>query len=108
MKIYVRSGATDMRKSINGLVAIVEHEMKLDPMTGYMFLFSSKNRKKIKILFWEKNGFWLWMKRLEEGKFPWPRSGQEAISLTDQEFGWLLNGIDFFNRHKDVKYFYAS
>lgn len=108
MKIFVRPGITDMRKSINGLAALVEYDMNLDPMNGYMFLFCNRKRNQIKILFWEKNGFWLWLKRLEQGKFPWPKTDEESLQLSEQEFNWLLNGIDFFNRHREVKYFHAS
>lgn len=104
MKVYLRPGVTDMRKAINGLSVIVENDMKLDPMTGYLFLFCNRKRDRIKILFWDKNGFWLWLKRLEQGKFPWPTSEEDVMAISEKEFDWLLSGIDFFRRHREIKF----
>ncbi len=69
MRIYLRLGRTDFRKSVNGLSMLVEAEMKLDPLSGNLFVFCNKGKSKLKILYWDRNGFCLWYKRLEEDKF---------------------------------------
>lgn len=82
-----------MRKQINGLVAIVEGSFKLDPFTGALFVFCNRNRDRIKILEWDTDGFWLYFKRLEKGRFRWPAVGEEAtMTLTGEELSILLGG----------------
>jgi len=102
--IYIRPGSTDMRKQIAGLSAITEDQMKHDPLSGCLFLFCSKNRKLLKCIYWDCNGFCLWMKRLEQDKFPWPQSETEAQKISNEELNMLLKGIDFFQAHKTIKY----
>jgi len=82
-----------MRKSINGLTAIVEGSFKLDPFDGALFVFCNRNRDKVKILEWDTDGFWLYFKRLEKGHFRWPTPGEEAtMTLTGEELSYLLSG----------------
>ena len=69
-RIFIKPGPTDFRKQINGLSIVVAEDMKLDPFGNFIFLFSNKRRNRIKILFWDKNGFWLMLKRLEKDRFP--------------------------------------
>lgn len=103
-KIYLRTGATDMRKSINGLAGLVQTEMFLDPFSSAYFVFCNKTRHLIKLLYWDKTGFALWYKRLEEHKFPWPQKEEETRNITAEEITWLLSGVDFFKAHEKVKY----
>jgi len=92
-KVYLACGKTDMRKSINGLSAIVESSFKLDPFDGALFVFCNRNRDRIKILEWDGDGFWLYFKRLEKGRFRWPAVGEEAtMTLTGEELAILLGG----------------
>ena len=105
VRIFVRPGYIDFRKSINGLAGIVREEMGKSPYEGDMFVFCAKGRDKLKVLYFERNGFCLWYKRLEEGKFPWPKSNEEAREICKEEFMWLLRGIDFWNAHKKITYF---
>jgi transposase len=70
--IYLVSGATDMRKSIDGLSLIVADVLDMDPLSQAWFIFCNRSRDKIKILFWDTNGFWLYYRRLEKGRFKWP------------------------------------
>jgi transposase len=92
-KVYLACGTTDMRKSINGLSAIVESSFKLDPFDEAAFVFCNRSRDRVKILSWDTDGFWLYFKRLEKGKFKWPSAGEEAtMSLTGEELNILLNG----------------
>jgi len=92
-RVYLACGPTDMRKSINGLAAIVEGSFKLDPFDDALFVFCNKNRDRLKILDWDGDGFWLYFKRLEKGRFHWPASGEEAtMTLTGAELAILLGG----------------
>ena len=92
-KVYLACGPTDMRKSINGLSAIVESSFKLDPFDAALFAFCNRTRNRVKILEWDGDGFWLYFKRLEKGHFRWPAVGDEAtMSLTGEELSILLGG----------------
>jgi len=107
VKIYVRPGRTDMRKQIDGLAAIVQQSMKFNPFDGSLYLFAGKNNKRLKILYWDKNGFCLWQKRLEKDHFPWPKDETEARRITPQQLRMLLDGIDFWKAHQRLEYKYA-
>jgi len=72
VKVFLRLGVTDMRKSINGLSMIVQGELELDPFTGHLFVFCNRRQNILKVLYWDNNGFCLWQKRLEEHQFKWP------------------------------------
>ena len=91
--IYIVCGYTDMRKSIDGLSAIVQQNFKLDVFSGSLFLFCGKKCDRIKALLWEEDGFVLLYKRLENGKYKWPRNSEEAKLITNQEFRWLMEGL---------------
>jgi transposase len=93
-KVYVHREAVDFRKSINGLAALVEQSLGLDPFMAALFVFSNGRRNRVKILGWENNGFWLLMKRLEAERFAWPRTDAAVIELTVDQLHWLLEGID--------------
>lgn len=105
IRIFVRTGVTDMRKQINGLSIMVEEVMKMNPFEGHLFLFCNKGRRRLKALYWDRNGFCLWMKRLEKDRFPWPVKDEDAKEITERELAMLLSGIDFFHAHKELKYF---
>ena len=93
--IYMVCGYTDMRKSIDGLCAVVEEVVKRDPRENSLFLFCGRRCDRIKALLWEGDGFVLIYKRLAvEGRYRWPRNSSEARSLTWQEFDWLMSGLD--------------
>jgi len=104
VRIFVKPGATDMRKQINGLSVIVSEEMKMNVFDGNLFLFCNKHRRILKIIYWETNGFCAWYKRLEKDKFPWPMNQKEATEISEQQFGFLLKGIDFWNAHQKLEY----
>jgi len=92
-RVYLACGQTDMRKSINGLSAIVEGSFKMDPFDGALFVFCNRKRDRVKILEWDGDGFWLYFKRLEKGHFRWPAPGDEAtMALTGEELSILLGG----------------
>jgi transposase len=92
--IFLACGSTDMRKSIDGLAAIVQICFSLDPFSPCLFAFCNKNRDKLKILRWEHNGFWLYYRRLENGKFQWPGDNKGAtLSISSRQLNWLLDGL---------------
>jgi len=103
-RIYIRPGKTDFRKSINGLSVLVQEHMKYDPFSGNYYVFCNRTKSMLKILYWERNGFCLWHKRLEEDKFRWPNTAEEVHEINSEEFRWLLQGLDFYNAHKNRYY----
>jgi transposase len=93
LKVYLHRDAVDGRKNINGLALLVEQEMKLDPFGAALFVFSNRRRDRVKILLWERTGFWLMIKRLEADRFKWPKDA-EVVTLSVEQLHWLLSGID--------------
>ena len=89
--VYLHRAPVYFRKSINGLSVIVESEMSLSPLSGALFVFCDK----LKLLYWDKSGFALWYKRLEQEKFKWPRRlSEDVIELNEVQLHWLLEGYD--------------
>jgi transposase len=95
-EIYIVCGYTDMRRSIDGLCAIVQDKLKMDPRRSALFLFCGHRCDRIKILMWEPDGFVLLYKRLSviQGRYRWPRNRDEVMPLTWQQLDWLLSGLD--------------
>ena len=91
--IYVACGYTDIRKSIDGLAACVQQNFRLDPFSDSLFLFCGQRSDRIKALYWEGDGFVLLYKRLEKGRFQWPRDANEAKDITLQQLRWLMEGL---------------
>ena len=105
-KVYLATTPCDMRKSINGLSIMVKHEFNLDPFSSALFVFCNKSRNKLKLLFWQRNGFWLCYRRLEKGKFSWPADKNSGvITIETRELNWLLDGlcIEQKQAHKKVE-----
>jgi transposase len=106
-QIYIYAKFVDFRKSINGLSQVVESEMKLKPFSDCVFVFMGRRKDRIKLLYWDKSGFALWYKRLEEAKFAWQREfDQDVILITVEELQWLLSGINLWKikPHKSLSY----
>jgi transposase len=110
LKVYLAPGATDLRKSINGLSILVENQMELNPFSGYLFAFCNRKRTTVKILYWDRNGFALWMKRLESQRFLWPDENTSSISISNRELSWLLDGLDIRQNkaHRSLQYSIVS
>ena len=123
LRVYIATGSTDMRKAINGLSILVESRMELDPFSGHLFVFSNRRRNLIKVLYWDRNGFCLWQKRLERDRFRWPegvelgtrrsqRTGpygkrEDAVmQISMRELRWLLEGLDVIQgkAHQQLQY----
>lgn len=104
--IHIHRDPVDMRKSINGLSVIVATEMKLDLKSSALFIFTNKPRTHLKILYFDKSGFALWLKKLEAAKFPWPKLTAETdvISISANDLEFILDGINIWSRFKDVHF----
>jgi transposase len=103
VRIYLARGATDMRKSIDGLAAVTKDVLEHEPMSGHLFVFCNGRRDRIKILYWERSGFWLLHKRLERGTFAWPLpadSDAKQIELSSSDLAALLGGLDLANARR--------
>ncbi|MCX7923042.1 MAG: IS66 family insertion sequence element accessory protein TnpB [Clostridia bacterium] len=92
--VYIVCGYTDMRRSIDGLAAMIKGTFGMDPFAPSLFLFCGKRRDRLKALYWEGDGFVLLYKRLENGSFKWPRTPEQARRLSHQEFRWLMDGLE--------------
>jgi transposase len=96
VKIYLCTAPTDMRKGFDTLAALVREFLGRDPLSGHLFLFLSRRRDRLKILYWDADGFALWYKRLEQGAFRLPRTPSDAagVEIKASELAMLLDGID--------------
>lgn len=92
-QIYIACGYTDMRKSIDGLAALIREQFRMDPFSPSLFLFCGRRCDRIKALLWEGDGFVLLYKRLENGSFQWPREPSEVQPISWQQFRWLMEGL---------------
>lgn len=96
LSVYLYATPVDMRKQMDGLASIVEFEMGKQLNGKSLFVFTNKRRDKLKILYWEKNGFVVWYKRLEKQRFKWCKKQDKAV-ITVKELNWLLDAYDIFN-----------
>lgn len=94
--IFLAAGATDLRKSFEGLSDLVSHHFQQDPLSGHLYVFTNRRRNRIKLLYADGSGLWLCTKRLHgQGTFAWPATtGESAVTLAAQELNLLLSGID--------------
>lgn len=91
--VYLACGYTDLRRGIDGLAGLVQTQFQLDPFQNALFLFCGRRKNRLKGLYWAKGGFVLLYKRLESGRFQWPRNGDEARQLTPQQYRWPMEGL---------------
>jgi transposase len=95
VKIFVAPGATDMRKAIDGLSALAQETLGEDPLSGHLFVFANRRRDRLKILVWDRDGYWVLFKRLEAGTFRWPEEGETApVVMTARDLMLILEGVD--------------
>jgi transposase len=93
--IWLYPEPVDFRKQIDGLVLLVSDRLQLDPMTGELFIFRNRQRNKLKLLWYERTGFWLCYRRLEAGRLIFPAHTNEVMEITRDQMAWLLSGLDF-------------
>lgn len=100
VQIYLAAGATDMRNSITGLSYLVEKRIKRNPRDRQLYLFCNRDRNRLKILQYDDNGYWLYYKRLELGRFVWPKETEETstVELNEKELLWLLHGTQLLDK----------
>ena len=103
MKILLYSGNVDMRKTWS-LYDFIKDTLKEDPLSKTLFLFSGRSRKHIKIFYWDGNGFCIWQKKLDRGRFGWVSESEKGITISQRELKWLLSGIDFRNKHEEINF----
>lgn len=106
-QVFLATGVTDMRKSINGLSILVEDVLQQDSLSSHVFVFCNRGRDKLKILVWHNNGFWLFYRRLERQRFHWPApTGSTSVTVSARELYWLLEGLDIsrVKAHKRLDY----
>jgi transposase len=95
VRIYLATGATDLRRSIDGLAALVRDRVTLDPLSGHLFLFRNGRGDRLKILAWDRSGFWVLYKRLEQGTFAWPSEDTGTpVEMRSPDLALLLSGMD--------------
>jgi transposase len=106
VRVYLATTPCDMRRSFDGLHALVTAVMQLDAFAGHLFVFGNKRRDRIKVLYWDRDGFAVWAKRLEEGTYamPFSESGEVRREITAQELGALLSGIDLSQAKRRKRY----
>ena len=92
--IYMATGVTDLRKGIDGYAWIIQNQFHLNPMDRSLYIFCNKDHNKLKCLYWDGSGFWLFYKRLEKGHFKWKKTdAQSAYQISEKQLGWLLDGL---------------
>jgi transposase len=94
-RVWLAAGATDMRNGFDGLAAIIKTALTEDPYSGQLFVFRGRQGDRIKILWWDGDGLCLFAKRLERGKFVWPRATDGVVSLSPAQLAMLIEGIDW-------------
>lgn len=96
VRVYLCLSPTDMRRSFDGLHALVRDHLQLDAFAGHLYIFSNRRKDRLKVLYWDRDGFAVWAKRLEAGLFAIPvgEAGSTRIEITTEELGALLSGID--------------
>ncbi len=102
-RVFLALGATDMRKSYFGLATLVESELGRTAVTGDLFVFCNRRRNMLKVLYWDRNGFAVWQKRLDKVRFYWPQNETEVREIKRHELAWLLEGLDIDQAHQKEK-----
>ncbi len=101
-RIFLRPGTTNMRISKERIIHVISDIMKQDPFSGAVFMFCNGQRKHLKLVWWDTNGFWIAQKILEKGQWPWPDTAEDAKEIKIDEVIMLLKGIDFFCAYEPV------
>ena len=103
-RIYICHQAVDMRKSFDGLAAEAEHVMRLDPLSGHLFVFRGKRGDRVKILYWDRDGYALWYKRLEAGVVRFPEGTSASREVSAAELACMLEGLDLTRAKRRKRY----
>ncbi len=104
VQIYVASEPADMRKSFNGLTILVDELLEQDPLSGHLFVFRNRRGDRVKILYWDRSGFCIWYKMLEQGTFHLPAGNDQYVEMSSAELALLLEGIDLAGARRHLRY----
>jgi transposase len=104
IRIFLATGVTDLRKSFDTLAQLVREVLAENPLSGHLFIFCNRRRDRLKMLYWESSGYWLYAKRLERGTFAWPDGTARKMEYTAAELGLLLGGLDVTGKRKRCWY----
>jgi transposase len=108
VRVFMYLGPADMRRSFDGLAAMVREIVRRDPLSGHLFVFFNRRRDRVKILFWDRTGLCLWYKRLEEGLFKLPVSSNPSVEVTSAELSLILEGIDLARARRTKRYAHSA
>jgi transposase len=106
VRIWLATSATDMRKSFDALAELVRQQLHNDPLSGHLFVFHNRRSDRVKLLYWDEDGFVIVYKRLEQGTFRFPQAsaGQSAVSIRAADLAMLLDGVDWQNAKRSKRY----
>lgn len=104
VKIYLCRKPADMRKSFDGLAAMTTEVIEEDPLSGHLFVFRNRRSDRVKILYWDRDGYAVWAKRLEEGTFRFPEDGEGGAVVTPTELAMMLGGVEVTRVHRHKRY----
>jgi transposase len=93
-RVFVVIAPVDLRQSFNGLSGLVQEQLRQDPLSGHLFVFTNRTRNRLKVLYWDGSGLWVCAKRLEKGRFSWPQGQERAAMLRQEELVALLSGLE--------------
>jgi transposase len=93
-RVLVATVPVDLRGSFNRLYGLVTEQLKADPLSGHLFVFTNQRRNRLKVLYWDGSGLWVCAKRLEQGRFTWPNGEKGNVSLRGEEFSALIHGLE--------------
>jgi transposase len=110
VRIWLCSQAVDLRRSFDALAEQVRQHLQADPLSGHVFVFRNKRSDRVKLLYWDEDGFVIVYKRLEQGTFHWPRveAGQSSLNVRAAELAMLLDGVDWQNARRARRYHRAA
>jgi len=107
VRVFLCTSPTDMRKSFDGLTALVRDHLKLPPLSGHLFVFRSRQGNRLKILYWDRTGLAIWYRRLEKGTFRWPQAAREGVGsleMTSADLMLMLEGIDLAGARRQRRF----
>ena len=108
IEVYLCVEPVDFRRQSNGLATLVQDTLAMNPFSAQLFGFTNRRRTQCRLLYWERNGFVLWTKRLEKQRFAWPKRTDTVLTLTGAELNLLLDGYDIWRMHPHQTLRYAS
>ena len=104
IRVFVAAGVSDLRRGFDGLAQLARDQLEQDPLSGHLFVFANRRRDRLKILYWDGDGYALWAKRLERGTYNWPRADAARVEWNAAELAALLGGIDLARTRRRVRY----